>query len=79
MERFQRNYTEFPCSRNLKSYMQPICSVLCSEHLAICPYKIANKVIHTTEYSFQYYVVGSKRFWTDIQKPHQMENAVRDI
>ena len=25
------------------------------------------------------YVVGSKRFRPDIQKPHQMENAVRDI
>ena len=25
------------------------------------------------------YVVGSKSFRPDIQKPHQMENAVRDI
>ena len=25
------------------------------------------------------YVVGSKRFRPDIQKPRQMENAVRDI
>ena len=25
------------------------------------------------------YVVGSKHFWSDIQKPRQMENAVRDI
>ena len=25
------------------------------------------------------YVVGSKSFWPDIQKPHQMENAVGDI
>ena len=27
----------------------------------------------------RYYVVGSKIFWSDIQKPRQMENAVRDI
>ena len=26
-----------------------------------------------------YYVVGSKSFRPDIQKPRQMENAVRDI
>ena len=26
-----------------------------------------------------YYVVGSKSFWPDIQKPRQMENAVRDV
>ena len=25
------------------------------------------------------YVVGSKSFWPDIQKPRQVENAVRDI
>ena len=25
------------------------------------------------------HVVGSKSFWPDIQKPRQMENAVRDI
>jgi hypothetical protein len=25
------------------------------------------------------YVVGSKSFWPDIQKPCQMENSVRDI
>ena len=25
------------------------------------------------------YVVGSKSFWPDIQKPRHMENAVRDI
>ena len=25
------------------------------------------------------YVVGSKRFRPDVQKPRQMENAVRDI
>ena len=27
----------------------------------------------------QYYVVGSSHFRPDIQKPRQMENAVRDI
>ena len=27
----------------------------------------------------QLYVVGSKRFRPDIQKPRQMENAVKDI
>ena len=25
------------------------------------------------------YEVGSKSFWPDIQKPRQMENAVKDI
>ena len=29
--------------------------------------------------SIGYYVVGSKSFRPDIQKPGQMENAVRDI
>ena len=28
---------------------------------------------------FQAYIVGSKSFRPDIQKPRQMENAVRDI
>ena len=28
---------------------------------------------------YSVYVVGSKIFRPDIQKPHQMENAVRDI
>ena len=31
-------------------------------------------VLHPSQY-----VVGSKSFRTDIQKPRQMENAVRDI
>ena len=26
-----------------------------------------------------WYVVGSKSFWPDIQKPRQMENAVKNI
>ena len=29
--------------------------------------------------SYNMYVVGSKSFGPDIQKPRQMENAVRDI
>ena len=33
---------------------------------------------HTGLSSYRY-VVGSKSFWPDIQKPHEMENAVRDI
>ena len=32
-----------------------------------------------TMYNSQCYVVGSKSFRPDIQKPRQMENAVRDI
>ena len=30
-------------------------------------------------YYYYYYVVGPKSFRPDIQKPRQMENAVRDI
>ena len=31
------------------------------------------------KHNFVNYVVGSKSFRPDIQKPRQMENAVRDI
>ena len=31
------------------------------------------------EINYEKYVVGSKSFRPDIQKPRQMENAVRDI
>ena len=40
--------------------------------IPIFKYAMAVPTIHT-------YVVGSKSFWPDIQKPRQMENAVRDI
>ena len=36
-------------------------------------------VSHVSGQSMYVYVVGSKSSRPDIQKPHQMENAVRDI
>ena len=60
-------------------------NVLPSEiHHQICQVYVDNDT-YIKRYSFypaqnvSYYVVGSKSFRPDIQKPCQMENAVRDI
>jgi len=46
--------------KKLGAFHAAVYSVSCSDHLVICPIKIANKVIHTftpwTEWSIQYYV-----------------------
>ena len=41
--------------------------------------KLLNLVKRYSECTLRIYVVGSKSFWPDIEKPRQMENAVRDI
>ena len=45
-------------------------------YLSVCKEQLDSKLMDFHEI---WYVVGSKSFRPDIQKPRQMENAVRDI
>ena len=45
-----------------------------------CTYNVTLSRVHVTNVAVEKkYVVGSKSFLPDIQKPRQMENGVRDI
>ena len=60
-------------------YLLQIKICCCKAHLTTTgQYKFLFDIVWTVYY-FTIYVVGSKIFRPDIQKPRQMENAVKDI
>ena len=68
-----------PYGRNLDMILPPVSRILILRLCKIFLVKVFIQYKGNTVWSPSWYVVGSKSFRPDIQKPRQMENAVRDI